>query len=523
MFNKTTKKMHFKDISESTPGKNRKRTTTGLKLPDKLSGSHFVSISESDKPKEACGVFGLIDPGEEVARLAFFGLYALQHRGQESCGIATFDDNDVYIHKNIGTVSQVFNEEVLAKLKGDIAIGHTRYSTTGSNNIHNAQPIYVSGENIKLVLAHNGNLVNATNLRDFLINNSYKFESTADSEVIAKLIVYELKKSQNLETAITSAFKQCKGAFSVVIGTNDFLIAARDPDGVRPLCLGTTNTGKYVIASESCALDIIGASYVRDVSCGEIIFINKKQKLKSILTVQSVKPHHCIFELIYFSRPDSTFKGLSIYHFRKELGRQLARESPVDADCVVAVPDSGTPAAIGYAEESKLPYGEVLIKNRYIGRTFIQPTDLLRELGIRLKLNPLKDVIAGKRIVVVDDSIVRGNTSRKIVKLLRDSGAKEIHMRISSPPVQWPCFYGIDIDSKDQLIAANSKSIEMIVKFIGADSLKYVSYSGMIKSTSISGEMFCTACFSGKYPIEIPKELEGAKFRYETIQQTASS
>lgn len=472
-----------------------------------------------DKPKEACGVFGMVAQGEEVARLAFFGLYALQHRGQESCGIATFDDSNIYIHKDVGMVSQVFDEKVLAKLKGDISIGHTRYSTTGSNTVCNAQPILVEYKNIKIALAHNGNLVNATQLRDFLIQEGYKFESTTDSEVMARLIIYELSNGNDLKTAIALAFNKCKGAYSVVIGTNDYLIAVRDPDGVRPLCIGSTNNGHYVVASESCALDIIGAAFVRDVSPGEIVLINKKQKLESNLFVSSVTPHHCIFELIYFSRPDSTFKGLSIYHFRKELGRQLAKESPVNADYVISVPDSGTPASIGFAEESKLPYGEALIKNRYIGRTFIQPSQMLRELGIRLKLNPLRDIIAGKKIVVIDDSIVRGNTSKKIVKLLRDSGAKEIHMRISSPPVKWPCFYGIDIDSREQLIAAKNDSVDQIAKFIEADSLHYISHQGMIAATSLQREIFCTACFSGEYPIEIPPELEGAKLRYENFEK----
>lgn len=476
-----------------------------------------------DKPKEACGVFGIIAPQEEVARLTFFGLYALQHRGQESCGIATFDKLNVFFHKNIGTVSQVFDETVLSKLKGDVAVGHTRYSTTGSNTLANTQPILESYKDLKIALAHNGNLVNATKLRNILIEKGYIFNSTTDSEVMAKLIIYELDKGENLKAALCAAFKQCKGAYSVVIGTNESLIAVRDPDGVRPLCIGTTGSGKYVIASESCALDIIGASFTRDVAPGEIVFIDKNQKLESTLFVPSIKPHYCIFELIYFSRPDSIFKGLSIYHFRKELGRQLARESPISADYVISVPDSGTPAAIGFAEELKLPYGEALIKNRYIGRTFIQPSQMLRELGIRLKLNPLRDVIAGKRIIVIDDSIVRGNTSRKIVKLLKDSGAKEVHMRISSPPVQWPCFYGIDIDSRDQLIAAKTKNVEEIRKYIGADSLSYVSHEGMIKATGLSREIFCTACFSGEYPIEIPPELEGAKFRYENYEKIVAN
>lgn len=473
--------------------------------------------------KDACGVFGIVAPKEDVARLTFFALYALQHRGQESCGIATFERQNVFVHKDIGLVSQVFNEEVLKKLKGDIAVGHTRYSTTGSNNVTNAQPIIVNYKDKKIVLAHNGNLVNSTSLRDFLIKENYTFESSSDSEVMAKLIIYELSKNNgDLKASVISTFKKCKGAFSVVISDGDKLIAVRDPDGVRPLCIGKTVSNHFIIASETCALDIIGANYVRDIAPGEVLIIDTNQSLDSTLFVSEINPHHCIFELIYFSRPDSTFKGLSIYHFRKELGRQLAREAPVSADYVISVPDSGTPAAIGFAEESKLPFSEGLIKNRYIGRTFIQPSQMLRELGIRLKLNPLKDIIAGKKIIVVDDSIVRGNTSRKIVSLIKDSGAKEVHMRISSPPVRWPCFYGIDIDSRDQLIAANTKSIDEITNFIGADSLKYISHEGMIKATGLSSQVFCSACFSGEYPIEIPPELEGAKFRYENYEKVKS-
>lgn len=486
---------------------------------------HFINLYKplifnnfNDKPKEACGVFGIVAPQEDVARLAFFALYALQHRGQESCGIGTFDTSNVFLHKDVGLVSQVFNEDILATLKGSISIGHTRYSTTGSTSRHNAQPILGTYKNFKLLLAHNGNLVNANNLRDVLIKKGYSFESTTDSEIMMKLILFELNKGKDLKTSIIDTFKQCQGAFSVVIGTNDLLIAVRDTHGVRPLCLGFTTNNQYVIASESCALDIIGASFVRDVNPGEVIFINKQQKLESTFLCDDFSPRHCIFELIYFSRPDSSFKGFSIYHFRKEFGRQLAKESPIKVDYVMSVPDSGTPAAIGFAEELKLPYTEALIKNRYIGRTFIQPSQMLRELGIRLKLNPLKDIIAGKKIVVVDDSIVRGNTSRKIVKLIRDSGAKEVHMRISSPPVQWPCFYGIDIDSQEQLIASKGKAIVEIEKFIGANSLKYISYDGMLKATGLNKDIFCTACFSGNYPINIPKELEGAKLRYEEVK-----
>lgn len=472
--------------------------------------------------REACGVFGIISSSDDVARITFFGLYALQHRGQESCGIATFDNKDVFLHKDIGLVSQVFDESNLVKLKGDIAIGHTRYSTTGATNYCNAQPILGNYNALKFALAHNGNLVNASGLREFLISKGYQFEAGTDSEVMVKLITYELSCGKNLKSAIEETFKQCQGAYSVVIGTNDSLVAVRDPDGVRPLCLGTTQAGKYVIASESCALDIIGATFVRDIAPGEILIINRQQKLDSNFAGLSFTPHHCIFELIYFSRPDSIHRGLSIYHYRKELGRELARESPIEADYVISVPDSGTPAAIGFAEELKLPFTDALIKNRYIGRTFIQPSQMLRELGIRLKLNPLRDIIAGKRIVIVDDSIVRGNTSRNIIRLVRASGAKEVHFRLSSPPIKWPCFYGIDIDSRDQLIAAKMNSVSDIAKFIEADSLNYLSHEGMIKATGLTKDVFCTACFSGDYPIKIPPELEGAKFRYEKCEKEIS-
>lgn len=471
-----------------------------------------------DKPKEECGVFGIVAPKEEVSKLTYFGLYALQHRGQESCGIATFSQNGYSLHKDVGLVNQVFSEEILSGLEGDICIGHTRYSTTGVNSSCNAQPMIVSFNGEDFGLAHNGNLVNANQMKEFLENEGYSFDSTTDSEVILKFFIYNLQKTKDIKKALLNSFTELKGAYSIVISTNDMLMAIRDTEGLRPLCLGKTVKGQHVIASESCALDIIGAGFEREILPGEILLIDKNQNLESVLISEDIKPHHCIFELIYFSRPDSIFNKYSIYHFRKQFGMQLAKEAPVDADYVITVPDSGTPAAIGYAEELKLPFTDALIKNRYVGRTFIQPTQMLRELGIRLKLNPLKDIIAGKKIVVVDDSIVRGNTSKKIVNLLRDSGAKEVHMRLSSPPIKWPCFYGIDIDSREQLIAAKTNSIEEINKYIGADSLQYLSIDGMVKATGLSENIFCTACFSGIYPTKIPSELEGAKFRYEKIE-----
>lgn len=468
-----------------------------------------------DKPKDACGVFGIVSDKDDVARLTFFGLYALQHRGQESCGIATFNGNSFYVHKDLGLVSQVFDEENLSKLKGEIAVGHTRYSTTGNSTKENAQPIIVEHNGLKIALAHNGNLVNAAELRTTLLSEGFTFQSTTDSEAIAKLIVRELKNGCDLLLAIKKTMNLCEGAFSLVIATNEYLIGVRDKNGIRPFCIGKTSSGSYVLSSESCALDIIGAVYQREISPGEIVFIDKHQNLSSEFYTENVQLNFCVFELIYFSRPDSNFENHSVYNYRKQFGKQLAKESPVNADFVISVPDSGTPAAIGFAEELKIPFTEALIKNRYVGRTFIQPTNILRELGIRLKLNPLKDIIQNKKIVVVDDSIVRGNTSKKIVQLLRESGAKEVHMRLSSPPIKWPCFYGIDIDSKKQLIAATSKSIADIRDFIGADSLEYLSIEGMLKSTQIEGKNFCTACFSGKYPIKVTVENEDSKLKYE--------
>ncbi|MBD2100921.1 amidophosphoribosyltransferase [Leptolyngbya sp. FACHB-261] len=472
------------------------------------------SLSERpDKPEEACGVFGLYAPNEDVAKLTYFGLYALQHRGQESAGIATFDGEQVHHHKDMGLVSQVFSENVLADLVGTIAVGHTRYSTTGSSRVVNAQPVIVPTRLGKVALAHNGNLVNTAELRAELLKREYELASTTDSEGIAFAIAEAVNEGQDWFNGTLTALRRCQGAFSLVIGTPTGLIGVRDPHGIRPLVLGMLN-GHYVLSSETCGLDIIGAEYVRDVEPGEAVWIDDAG-LKSQFWATPARKL-CIFEMIYFARPDSVMDAESLYSYRMRLGQFLAKESPADVDIVIAVPDSGIPAAIGFSQISGVPYAEGLIKNRYVGRTFIQPTQAMRESGIRMKLNPLRDVLDGKRVVVIDDSIVRGTTSRKIVKALRDAGATEVHMRISSPPVTHPCFYGIDTDSQDQLIAA-TKSTAEIGKQIDVDSLAYLSWAGMMDATRQTSDQFCSACFTGDYPVGIPDPVKRAKLILETV------
>jgi len=472
-----------------------------------------------DKPEEACGVFGVFAPGGDVAKFTYFGLYALQHRGQESAGIATFDGDQIHLHKEMGLVSQVFNEGVLHKLPGTLAVGHTRYSTTGSSRVVNAQPAVVETVLGSLALAHNGNLVNTPSLREELLQNNHNLITTTDSELIAFAIAEEVNSGKTWLDAAISAFNRCHGAFSLVIGTPEGMIGTRDPNGIRPLVIGIlpkeahTEPTRYVLASETCALDIIGAEYLRDVEPGELVWITE-EGLASFHWVTQPQPKLCIFEMIYFARPDSVMQNESLYSYRMRIGRILAEESPVEADVVIAVPDSGVPAAIGFSQASGIPYAEGLIKNRYVGRTFIQPTQNMRESGIRMKLNPLKDVLAGKRVIIVDDSIVRGTTSRKIVKALRDAGATEVHMRISSPPVTHPCFYGIDTDTQDQLIAA-TKSVEEIAAQIGVDSLSYLSWAGMLAATQSDPNHFCSACFTGDYPVDVPELVKRSKLIFE--------
>ncbi len=473
------------------------------------------SDHSADKPEEACGVFGVFAPGEDVAKLTYFGLYALQHRGQESAGIATFDGDEVHLHKEMGLVSQVFNETILNKLPGTLAVGHTRYSTTGSSRVVNAQPAVLQTKRGALALTHNGNLVNTSALREELLQNKHNLLTTTDSEVIAFAIAEEINAGKEWLDGAISAFQRCQGAFSLVIGTPVGMMGVRDPNGVRPLVIGTIGTTeeRYVLASETCALDIIGATYLRDVEPGELVWITE-QGLASFHWAQQPQRKLCIFEMIYFARPDSIMNSESLYSYRMRIGRQLAKESFVDADIVIGVPDSGIPAAIGYSQESGITYAEGLIKNRYVGRTFIQPTQTMRESGIRMKLNPLKDVLAGKRVIIVDDSIVRGTTSRKLVKALRDAGATEVHMRVSSPPVTHPCFYGIDTDNQDQLIAA-TKSVEEIAKLLEVDSLAFLSQEGMLQTTKEDPDNFCSACFNGDYPIAIPETIKRSKLMLE--------
>jgi amidophosphoribosyltransferase len=474
-----------------------------------------ILLSPVDKPEEACGVFGIYAPGEDVAKLTYFGLYALQHRGQESAGIATFDRGKLQIHKDMGLVSQVFNESVLNQLTGQLAIGHTRYSTTGSSKIANAQPAVAETRLGAVAVAHNGNLVNVAQLRQELADRQLDFVTTTDTELIALAIASEVNSGKNWLDSCVSAFHLCEGAFSLAIATPEGLMGVRDPHGVRPLVIGTlgTNPQRYVLASETCGLDIIGAEYLRDVEPGELVWITE-EGISSFHWSQKPTRKLCIFEMIYFSRPDSMVEGETLYNYRRRIGQVLAKESWVEADMVIGVPDSGIPAAIGFAQGSGIPYAEGLIKNRYVGRTFIQPTQKMRETGIRMKLNPLKDVLEGQRVIIVDDSIVRGTTSRKIVKALRDAGATEVHMRISSPPVTHPCFYGIDTDSQDHLVAA-TQSVEEIADHIGVDSLAYLSWEGMLQATHTDPNSFCSACFTGDYPIDVPEPLKRSKLMLE--------
>lgn len=485
------------------------------------------SIDPPDKPEEACGVFGIYAPEEDVATITYFGLYALQHRGQESAGIATFEQTDhgshLHLYKDMGLVSQVFNERILAELPGYAAVGHTRYSTTGASRIINAQPAVVDSRLGKIALAHNGNLVNVGELRESLLAADVKLQTTTDSEMIAYAIAEEVNAGKDWIEAASVAFRRCEGAFSLAVATPDGVIATRDTHGIRPLVIGrmgdeTANgMSRYVVASETCALDIIGATYVRSIEPGELVWLSEKG-LQSYTWAPKQERKLCVFEMIYFARPDSVVNEESLYSYRLRLGKQLAIESPADVDLVLGVPDSGIPAAIGFSQEANISYGEGLIKNRYVGRTFIQPTQSMREAGIRMKLNPLKDVLQGKRVVIIDDSLVRGTTSYKIVKALREAGAKEVHMRISSPPVTHPCFYGIDTDNQDQLIAAQ-KSVEEIERKIGVDSLAYLSWEGMMKATQQEPATFCSACFTGKYPIAIPEPLQQTKMRFESIRR----
>lgn len=508
-------------------------------LPDRSTNDF-----DDDQLHEECGVFGVWAPGRDAARLTYFGLRALQHRGQESAGIAVGDGSTVMVRKDLGLIDRVFTSADLAALPGDLAVGHVRYGTAGAKSWEAAQPHMSTIGDVIVALAHNGTLVNTDSLRRQLIELGVPFLSNSDSEVAVKLIGYFTQETHHLREGIRKTMELLQGGYAMALINENALYAFRDPHGIRPLVLGrltddeglagadavaaaamlpseadsasdvtageaVAKAGGWVVASETCALDIVGAEYVRDVRPGEIIRISADGLVSEQGVPAAKKCAECVFEQVYFARPDSMMGGKSVYACRYDMGRQLAIENPVEADMVIGVPDSGLPPAEGYAHQSGIPFGEGLIKNRYVARTFIEPTQALRAMGVRMKLNPLKDNIAGKRLVVIDDSIVRGTTMVQLVRMLRDAGAKEIHVRINSPEVIWPCFYGIDTDVQSQLISAN-KSVDEICEFIGADSLGFLSVEGLLKCVPEGG--YCTACFDGKYPVAIPESFSRGKF-----------
>ena len=463
-----------------------------------------------DHPNEECGVIGVFTPEGEASRLAFFGLFALQHRGQESAGIAAANGENVVVHADMGLVTQIFREPDFYPLVGDMAIGHTRYSTSGSSELCNAQPLLVEGEHGQLAVANNGNIINALQLKEQLQDEwNCSFTSTTDTEVIAQMLAHAV--GATWEERVFQCMRQLEGAYSIVIQTKDTMIAARDPLGIRPLCLGKLNGG-WIVASESCALDHLGAEYLREVDPGEVIIVDSNGLHTATWSGGTGRRALCVFELIYFARPDSIMDGQLVHSARQQLGAQLAKEHPVEADLVIGIPDSSTAAAVGYAQESGIPYSEGLIKNRYVGRTFIEPEQRLRDLGVRQKFNPLVEVIQGKRLVVVDDSIVRGTTTPHVVNLLRKGGAKEVHMRVCAPPIKHPCFMGVDMASREELLAANN-TLEQIREIVGADSLGYLTVEGLMKVVDGTNGGFCDACFTGNYPV--PIQLELSKFALE--------
>ena len=471
---------------------------------------HPFSRVPFDHPNEECGVIGVFTPEGEASRLAFFGLFALQHRGQESAGIAAANGENVVVHADMGLVTQIFREPDFYPLVGDMAIGHTRYSTSGSSELCNAQPLLVEGEHGQLAVANNGNIINALQLKEQLQDEwNCTFTSTTDTEVIAQMLAHAV--GATWEERVFQCMRQLEGAYSIVIQTKDTMIAARDPLGIRPLCLGKLNGG-WIVASESCALDHLGAEYLREVDPGEVIIVDSNGLHTATWSGRTGRRALCVFELIYFARPDSIMDGQLVHSARQQLGAQLAKEHPVEADLVIGIPDSSTAAAVGYAQESGIPYSEGLIKNRYVGRTFIEPEQRLRDLGVRQKFNPLVEVIQGKRLVVVDDSIVRGTTTPHVVNLLRKGGAKEVHMRVCAPPIKHPCFMGVDMASREELLAANN-TLEQIREIVGADSLGYLTVEGLMKVVGGTNGGFCDACFTGNYPV--PIQLELSKFALE--------
>lgn len=475
-----------------------------------IQGQMTETTERSDEHiKEECGVFGMYDfDGNDVATSIYYGLFALQHRGQESCGIAVSDTHGpkgkVMTHKDMGLMHEAFTPETLAGLKGDIGVGHVRYSTAGSSTRENAQPLVLNYVKGTLGLAHNGNLINAPELRKELEYTGAIFQTTIDSEVIAYHIARERLNTRNVEEAVDRAMKKIKGAYSLIVMSPRKLIGARDPFGFKPLCIGKRDNA-YILASETCALDTIGAEFIRDVEPGEVVTISPEKGIESDKTMclPQKEQARCIFEYIYFARPDSIIDGVNVYHSRIQAGRFLAIDSPVEADIVTGVPESGNCAAMGYAMESGIPYGTAFVKNTYVGRTFIKPKQKNRESSVQVKLNPIREVVEGKRVIMIDDSIVRGTTSDRIVKMLRDAGAKEVHVRVSSPPFLWPCYFGTDVPAREQLIAYN-RTIEEIRQIIGADSLGYLKVERL--SELVNGLPICKGCFTGTYPMEPPKE-----------------
>jgi amidophosphoribosyltransferase len=459
-------------------------------------------MMEDDKLHDECGVVGVYGH-PEAAKLAYLGLYALQHRGQESTGIVASDGTDIHAEIGMGRVNDFFNETRLARLQGHLAIGHNRYSTTGSSALRNAQPLLVDYARGSLAIAHNGNLINAHRIRAELEAYGSIFRSTSDTEVILHLVAQS--RAKVLIDCIVEALQQVQGAYSFLLMNHSEVIAVRDPHGFRPLCLGEFEDG-YVLASETCALDLVEATFLREVAPGELIRLSK-DGLQSYFPFPPTASHHCVFELIYFSRPDSDVFGHNVHLIRKAFGRQLAREAPVEADVVIPVPDSGIPAALGFADESGIPFDTGLIRNHYVGRTFIEPQQSIRHFGVKIKLNAIRRFLEGKRVVVVDDSIVRGTTSKKLVHMIRQAGAKEVHMRISSPPTTHSCLYGIDTPTHEELIAANY-SVSEICDYLQADSLAYLSHDGMMHVVQAGNQQFCSACFTGNYPVRVPWQAE---------------
>ncbi|HLZ70024.1 MAG TPA: amidophosphoribosyltransferase [Dehalococcoidia bacterium] len=477
----------------------------------------LAPAAATDELKEACGVFGVYLPEEQVARLTFYGLFALQHRGQESAGIATADKGSLHVRTGMGLVAQVFEEEDLAHLPGHLGIGHTRYSTTGSSRIANAQPIHTIGQRGEIALAHNGNLVNAPILRRQLEEQGHELTTSTDSELIARML--SMAPGFTWVERLRHVMRRIEGAYCLTILTPDKVIGVRDPMGNRPLCIGRLGGG-WCIASETCALDHLGAEYVREVEPGEVVILDA-DGMHAEQAVESKQDAFCVFEYIYFSRPDSIIRDRRIYPMRMAMGAELANEYPVDADIVIGVPDSATAAAVGYARASGIPFAEGLMKNRYVGRTFIQPDQRLRETGVHLKFNPVREVLEGQRVVVVDDSIVRGTTTPRVVKMIRDAGAREIHLRICAPPIRHPCHFGVDMATRKELLAARI-SVEEIERVSGADSLGYLSLDGLIHATGMPRESFCLACFTGHYPVPVQLEfdkltLEGTDYRQPAL------